>query len=43
MVYIDNIYKGLLVFPFRQIWLYWHNKEFGIAALRKYLVSMSLW
>ena len=35
--------EHLNLIPFRQIWLYWHNKEFGIAALRKYLVSMSLW
>lgn len=33
----------LNLIPFRQIWLYWHNKQFGIAALKEYLVSMSLW
>ena len=35
--------EHLNLIPFRQIWLYWHDKAFGIAALKKYLVSMSLW
>ena len=33
----------LNLIPFRQIWLYWHDKAFGIAAFKEYLVSMSLW
>lgn len=33
----------LNLIPFRQIWLYWHDKAFGIAALQEYLVSMSFW
>ena len=32
----------LNLIPFRQIWLYWHDKAFGIAAFKEYLVSMSL-
>ena len=35
--------EHLNLIPFRQIWLYWHDKEFGIAALKAYLVSRSLW
>ena len=35
--------EHLNLIPFRQIWLYWHDKAFGIAALKAYLVSMSLW
>ena len=33
----------LNLIPFRQIWLYWHDKTFGVAAFKEYLVSMSLW
>ena len=29
--------------PFKQIWLYWHDREFGIASFQAYLTSMSLW
>ena len=29
--------------PFRQIWLYWHDKVLGIETIKAYLVSMSLW
>ena len=35
--------EHLNLIPFRQIWLYWHDKAFGIAALQEYLVSMSFW
>ena len=35
--------EHLNLIPFRQIWLYWHDKVFGIAALKAYLMSMSLW
>ena len=35
--------EHLNLIPFRQIWLYWHGKTFGVAALKAYLVSMSLW
>ena len=35
--------EHLNLIPFRQIWLYWHDKAFGLAALKEYLVSMSLW
>ena len=35
--------EHLNLIPFRQIWLYWHNKPFGITTLKAYLVSMSLW
>ena len=33
----------LNLIPFRQIWLYWHDKTFGVAAFKEYIVSMSLW
>ena len=33
----------LNLIPFRQIWLYWHNRAFSIATFQKYLMSMSLW
>ena len=35
--------EHLNLIPFRQIWLYWHDKVFGIKTLKEYLVSMSLW
>ena len=35
--------EHLNLIPFRQIWLYWHDKVFGVAAFKEYLVSMSLW
>lgn len=35
--------EHLNLIPCRQIWLYWHNKPFGIATIKAYLVSMSLW
>ncbi len=35
--------EHLNLIPFKQIWLYWHDKALGIAALQEYLVSMSLW
>ena len=35
--------EHLNLIPFRQIWLYWRDKSFGFAALKAYLVSMSLW
>ena len=35
--------EHLNLIPFRQIWLYWHDKVLGIATLKEYLVSMSLW
>ena len=35
--------KHINLIPFRQIWLYWHDKAFGAAAVKEYLVSMSLW
>ena len=41
---VGNTWRGHLnLIPFKQIWLYWHNKPFGIATLKAYLVSMSLW
>lgn len=41
---VGNTWQDHLnLIPFRQIWLYWHDKAFGIAALQDYLVSMSLW
>ena len=33
----------LNLIPFKQIWLYWHDREFGIASFQAYLTSMSLW
>ena len=35
--------EHLNLIPFRQIWLYWHDKVLGIATLKECLVSMSLW
>ncbi len=35
--------EHLNLIPFRQIWLYWHDKSFEVAAFKAYLVSMSLW
>ena len=41
---VGNTWRGHLnLIPFKQIWLYWHDKTFGIAAFNRYLVSMSLW
>ena len=41
---VGNTWRDHLnLIPFRQIWLYWHDKPFGIATFREYLVSMSLW
>lgn len=41
---IGNTWQDHLnLIPFRQIWLYWHDKPFGLAALQSYIVSMSLW
>ena len=41
---VGNTWRGHLnLIPFKQVWLYWHNKPFGIATLKAYLVSMSLW
>ena len=33
----------LNLIPFRQIWLYWHDRAFSIEEFKKYLMSMSLW
>ena len=33
----------LNLIPFKQIWIYWHDREFGIASFQAYLTSMSLW
>ena len=33
----------LNLIPFRQIWLYWHDRTFSISAFQKYLVSMPFW
>ena len=35
--------EHLNLIPFRQIWLYWHDKVFGIATFKAYLMSMQLW
>ena len=35
--------EHLNLIPFRQIWLYWHDKAFSITAFQEYLVSMSFW
>ena len=35
--------EHLNLIPFRQIWLYWHDRAFNLAALKEYLLSMSLW
>ena len=41
---IGNTWRGHLnLIPFRQIWLYWHGRAFGLAAFKEYLLSMSLW
>ena len=33
----------LNLIPFRQIWLYWKDREITLSAIRTYLTSMSLW
>ena len=41
---VGNTWQDHLnLIPFKQIWLYWHDKVFGIATLKEYLTSMSLW
>ena len=41
---VGNTWQDHLnLIPLKQIWLYWRDKAFGIAALQEYLVSMSLW
>ena len=41
---VGNTWQDHLnLIPFKQIWLYWHDKPFGIATLKAYIVSMSLW
>ena len=35
--------EHLNLIPFRQIWLYWHDKVFGISTFKAYLMSMQLW
>ena len=35
--------EHLNLIPFRQIWLYWHDKVFGIATFKAYLMSMQFW
>ena len=41
---IGNTWRGHLnLIPLRQIWLYWHGRAFGIATLKEYILSMSLW
>ena len=33
----------LNLIPFKQIWLYWHDKALSLANIKAYMVSMSLW
>ena len=41
---IGNTWRGHLnLIPFRQVWLYWHGRAFGVMALKQYLLSSSLW
>lgn len=41
---VGNTWQDHLnLIPFKQIWLYWHDKMLGITTLMEYLVSMSLW
>ena len=41
---VGNTWQDHLnLIPFKQIWLYWHDKVFGITTIMEYLVSMSLW
>lgn len=41
---VGNTWQDHLnLIPFRQIWLYWHDKIPSIAALKECLVSTSLW
>ena len=41
---VGNTWQDHLnLIPFSQIWLYWHGKAFGIAALKAYFMSMSFW
>ena len=41
---VGNTWRDHLnLIPFRQIWLYWHDKALSPANIKAYLVSMSLW
>ena len=41
---VGNTWQDHLnLIPFRQLWLYWHGRAFGLAALKSYFMSMSFW
>ena len=39
----NTIQDHLNLIPFRQIWLYWHDKVLSLETLKAYLKSMALW
>ena len=39
----NTIQDHLNLIPFRQIWLYWHDKVISPATLKAYMKSMALW
>lgn len=39
----NTIQDHLNLIPFRQIWLYWHDKVISLATLKAYMRSMALW
>ena len=39
----NTLQDHLNLIPFRQIWLYWHDKPISVATLAAYMKSMALW
>ena len=39
----NTLQDHLNLIPFKQIWLYWHDKAINLETLRAYMKSMSLW
>ena len=39
----NRIKDHLNLIPFRQVWLYWRNRQINRTTIRAYLTSMSLW
>ncbi len=39
----NTLQDHLNLIPFRQIWLYWHNRAISAENLKAYMTSMALW
>ncbi len=39
----NTMQDHLNLIPFRQIWLFWHDKVLSLATLKTYMKSMALW